>query len=78
MKDGDNVFMILTSIKLDRETAIGELLVECDFPELFPNNISNFPPEREVKFAIDLVPGTSLESMDPYRISTLKLSELKK
>jgi len=28
-------------------------------PEVFPDDITDLPPEREVEFAIDLVPGTS-------------------
>lgn len=33
---------------------------------------------REVEFAIDLVPSTSLVSMTPYKMPPLELSELKK
>src|ERR1044072_1642256 len=56
----------------------GELLVANEFPDVFPEDVSELPPEREVEFAIDLIPGTSLVSMAPYRMSTSELSELKK
>ncbi|MCI30823.1 RNA-directed DNA polymerase (Reverse transcriptase), partial [Trifolium medium] len=36
------------------------------------------PPEREVEFAIDLIPDTSPISMAPYRMSASELKELKK
>jgi len=36
------------------------------------------PPEREVEFYIDLVPGTKPVSMTPYRMSASELAELKK
>jgi len=36
------------------------------------------PPEREVQFSIDLVPGTKPVSMAPYRMSASELAELKK
>ena len=36
------------------------------------------PPEREVEFSIDLVPGTKPVSMAPYRMSASELAELKK
>ncbi|MCH90079.1 gag-pol polyprotein, partial [Trifolium medium] len=39
---------------------------------------SDVPPEREVEFTIDLVPGTSPVSMAPYRMSASELGELKK
>ncbi|XP_050892723.1 uncharacterized protein LOC127098223 [Lathyrus oleraceus] len=45
---------------------------------VFLDDVSDFPPEREVEFAIDLVLGTSPVLIAPYRISALELSELKK
>ena len=50
----------------------------CEFPEVFPDEITDVPLEREVEFAIDLVPGTRPVSTEPYRMSTSELSELKK
>ncbi|MCI93345.1 cellular nucleic acid-binding protein, partial [Trifolium medium] len=41
------------------------------------DDISDLPPEREVEFAIDVVPGTSPISMAPYRMSTAELEKLK-
>ncbi|KAD5960518.1 hypothetical protein E3N88_11990 [Mikania micrantha] len=31
--------------------------VVCQFPDVFPEDLINIPPDREVKFHIDLVPG---------------------
>ncbi|MCI81144.1 cellular nucleic acid-binding protein, partial [Trifolium medium] len=39
------------------------------FPEVFPGDVSDVPPEREVEFMIDVVPGTGPISMAPYRMS---------
>lgn len=49
-----------------------------EFPEVFPYDITDLPSEREVEYAIDLVPGTSPISTTSYRMSALKLGELKK
>ena len=46
-----------------------------EFPDMFPEDVSDMPPEREVEFTIDLVPGTSPISMAPYRMSASELSE---
>lgn len=78
MKDKGEVFMILPYMKDKRKDAIGELHVVCDSLEVFPDDISNFPLEGIVKFAIDLVTGISLVSMAPYGMLASKLSELKK
>jgi len=49
-----------------------------EFEDVFPNEVPRLPPSREVKFSIDLVPGTSLVSMAPYRMALAELVELKK
>ncbi|MCI36275.1 RNA-directed DNA polymerase (Reverse transcriptase), partial [Trifolium medium] len=55
-----------------------ELPVVCEFPDVFPDDVSDVPPEREVEFTIDLIPGSSPISMAPYRMSASELKELKK
>lgn len=72
------MFMILAFMKIERKVVISELSVVCDFLELFPDDISDLPPAREVEFSIDLVSGTSLVSMVPYRMYASELSGLKK
>lgn len=78
MKDEDEVFMILASIKDESKVVIDELPVVCDFPDVIPDDISDLLSEREVELAIDLIPGTSLVSMSPYKMYTSELSDLKK
>ncbi|XP_050909006.1 uncharacterized protein LOC127122763 [Lathyrus oleraceus] len=48
-----------------------------DFLEVFPDDISDLPPDHKVEFTIDSILGTSLVLMAPYRMSTSELSELK-
>jgi hypothetical protein len=72
------VFMIFANMKLDETAGVTELPVVCDFPEVFPDDIYDVPPEREVEFSIDVVPGTRPISMAPYRMSAVELNELKK
>ena len=43
----------------------------------FPDDIAGFPPEREVEFTIDLIPGTEPISIPPYRMAPSELRELK-
>jgi len=70
--------MMFASLKESGEKGIGDLPVVQEFPEVFPDDIIDLPPEREVEFAIDLVPGTSPISIAPYRMFASKLGELKK
>lgn len=54
------------------------MLVLCEFPRAFPEDICDLSSERKVKFSIDLVPSTRFVSMAPYKMSASSLSELKK
>jgi len=60
------------------EKGIGDLPVVQEFQEVFPDDITELPPEREVEFVIDLVPGMSSISIVPYQLSASELGELKK
>lgn len=51
--------------------------IVCDFPGVFPKDITYLPLEGEVEFSIDLVSGTALISFAPYRMSPVELRELK-
>jgi hypothetical protein len=48
-----------------------------EFMDVFPEELPGMPPEREVEFYIDLIPGTALIAKRPYRMAPTKLAELK-
>jgi hypothetical protein len=48
-----------------------------DFPDVFPEELPGMPPDREVEFVIDILPGTAPISKQPYRMSVEELKELK-
>ena len=41
----------------------------CHFSDVFPEELPGLPPEREVDFAIEVMPGTTPISIAPYRIA---------
>jgi hypothetical protein len=49
-----------------------------DFPYVFPEELPGMPPDREVEFFIDLLPGTAPISKRPYKMSVEEIKELKK
>lgn len=69
LKQDAQVFIMLASLKLESETLIANLPVVCDFPDISLDYISDFPPEHEFEFVIDLVFGTIPVYMAPYRMS---------
>ena len=40
-----------------------------ELPEVFPDDLSEIPPEREIDFGIDLLTDTQPISIPPYRIA---------
>ncbi|WVZ76416.1 LOW QUALITY PROTEIN: hypothetical protein U9M48_024393 [Paspalum notatum var. saurae] len=56
---------------------IRKIPVVCDFPDVFPEELPGLPPDRDVEFKIDLIPGTAPVSWRPYRMAPDELKELK-
>ncbi|XP_028236628.1 uncharacterized protein LOC114415960 [Glycine soja] len=77
LREDAQVYMILASMSVETKTPVSDIPLVREFPEVF-KEVSGLPPEREVKFSIDLVPGTGPMSIAPYRMSPVELSELKK
>ncbi|XP_027357523.1 uncharacterized protein LOC113866924 [Abrus precatorius] len=71
-------FMVLFSVKIDKATKAECILVVRDFLEVFLEDVTKLPLEREIEFTIDLIPGASPVSISPYRMSLVELAEVKK
>jgi hypothetical protein len=54
-----------------------EVPVVNKFPDVFPKELPGMPPDRNIKFVIELKPDTSPIYKTPYRMATLELAELK-
>ena len=52
-------------------------MVVNEFPEPFPEELPGLPPDREIKFKIDLLPETAPIVKAPYRMAPSELKELK-
>ena len=59
------------------EVRLEDVPVVRDFLDVFPDDLPGLPPEREIDFPIDLVPGTTSISLPPYRMAPAELKELK-
>jgi len=49
-----------------------------EYADVFPDEIPELPPSRDVDFSIDLILGAGPVSMAPYRMALVELVELKK
>ncbi|XP_072065771.1 uncharacterized protein [Arachis hypogaea] len=70
-------YILLAANALGDAQNIDQIPVVRDFPEVFPEDIPEFPPQREIEFAIELVPEAGPVSIAPYRMAPIELEELK-
>jgi hypothetical protein len=52
--------------------------VVCDYLDIFPEELPRMPPDRDIEFSIELLPGTAPISKRPYRMDVKDLGELQK
>ena len=43
--------------------------VVCEYPDVFPAELPGMPPDQDIEFIIDLIPGTAPISQKPYRMN---------
>ena len=54
-----------------------DIAIVCDYLDVFPEELPGLPSQREIEFAINVVPGATLTSITPYRMTPVELKELK-
>ena len=54
-----------------------DIPVVYEFPDVFLDELSGLPPDRDVEFKIELVLGTAPVLRRPYRMPLNKLAKLK-
>lgn len=61
---------------MDSENVIRSILIVCDYPNVFLEELLGMPPRRKIEFFIDLLSGTLLTSKTLYRMSRVELKKL--
>jgi hypothetical protein len=59
-------------------TTLEEILVVQEYLDVFPKELPGMPPDHDIEFLIELLPGTSPISKRPYRMPVNGLVEFKK
>ncbi|GKA29327.1 putative reverse transcriptase domain-containing protein [Tanacetum coccineum] len=65
----------LKSAKEDKPR-LSDISVVCKFEDVFPEDLSGLPPQRQVEFRIDLVPGATPIAKSPYHLAPSEMQEL--
>ena len=71
----DYLVYVIDTVKA--RPSVSDILTVSNFPDVFPEELLELPPHREIEFAIDVVPGATPASITPYRMAPLELKELK-
>jgi hypothetical protein len=53
------VACLQTSVNAVVAKSLDEIHVFCEYPDVFPNDLSGMPPNRAIEFKIELYPGTA-------------------
>lgn len=62
----------------NKKAVLQEILVVRGFPNVFSEDLLGLPPDKDVKFTIELQPRIQPISKAPYRMVRLELLELSK
>ncbi|GJX98980.1 reverse transcriptase domain-containing protein [Tanacetum coccineum] len=65
----------LKNAKVD-EPKISDISVVREFVEVFPDDLKGLPPQRQVEFRIELIPGATPVAKSPYRLAPSEMQEL--
>ncbi|GJV77943.1 putative reverse transcriptase domain-containing protein [Tanacetum coccineum] len=65
----------LMSTKAD-EPELSDIPILRDFVDVFPEDLSGLPPQRQVEFRIDLILGATPVAKSPYRLAPSEMQEL--
>ncbi|XP_074318220.1 uncharacterized protein LOC141655015 [Silene latifolia] len=71
--------LYLCSIRdVTMEVKIDDIPIVREYTDVFPEDLPGVPPERDIEFNIDLLPGAGPISKAPYRMAPAEMQELKK
>ena len=77
LRQGYQRFIATVLRKDEIGTKIENISVVKECLDVFPEDLSGLPPDREVKFTIDVLPGIVPISKAPYQMTPVEINELK-
>ncbi|XP_022020033.1 uncharacterized protein LOC110920105 [Helianthus annuus] len=75
-KGGCVIYMAQMTID-DPKPKIEDIQVISEYPDVFPEDLPSLPPERQVEFRIDILPGSTPVARAPYQLAPTEMKELK-
>jgi hypothetical protein len=67
-----------TMVNQLEEKSLEHIRIVCEYPDVFPEELPGMPPDRDIEFSIEPLPGTAPILKRAYRMDVKDLIELKK
>jgi hypothetical protein len=67
-----------TMVNQLEEKSLEHIKIVCEYLDVFLEELPGMPPDRDIEFSIELLPGTTPISKRAYRMDVKDLIELKK
>ncbi|KAL0544228.1 hypothetical protein IC582_019341 [Cucumis melo] len=77
LRKGCTAFLAHILVVHREKLKLEDVPVVKEFLDVFPDDLSGLPPNREIEFTIELLLGTTPISQAPYRMAPSELKELK-
>ena len=77
VRKGCEAYLAYVIDKKKAEPSLLDTPTVCDYPNVFMEELPGLPPQTEIDFAIDVVPGATPASITAYRMAPMELKELK-
>ncbi|XP_052204051.1 uncharacterized protein LOC127809327 [Diospyros lotus] len=77
LRQGAQGYLACVQGKSEEPLKIKEVRIVREFEDVFPEELLGLPPQREIEFSIETVPGAGPVSIPPYKMAPTKLRELK-
>jgi hypothetical protein len=77
IRNGALAFLAYIKAESGGEHKLEDIPIVSGYPDVFTEITIGLPPDREIEFTIDLMPGTQPIHKAPYRMAPFELKELK-
>ena len=76
LRKGFQGYLAFVEDRRKEGTRLEDIPIVKEFPDVFKDDISGLPPDREIEFVIELITGTNPISIPPYRMVPAKFEDL--
>ena len=77
VRKGCEAYLVYLIDMKKAEPSLSNIPIVSNYSDVFPEELLGLPPQREIKFSIDIVSGATPASITPYRVAQVEFKELK-